>query len=167
MAKKQQKTLQDLFEDGLKDVYFAEKKILQALKKMIKAAKSKEAVSAFKQHLTETEGQVERLEQVFEILEEKPKGKNCPAILGIIEEGEEIMSEYKGSPALDAGLIAAAQAVEHYEITRYGALKAWARELGMKDAAKLLDETLTEEIKTDKLLTNLAEGRANPKAEAA
>jgi ferritin-like metal-binding protein YciE len=167
MAKKEQKTLQDLFEDGLKDVYFAEKKILQALKKMIKAARSREAARAFEQHFTETEGQVERLEQVFEILEEKPKGKTCPAILGIIEEGEEIMSDYKGSPALDAGLIAAAQAVEHYEITRYGALKAWAKELGMKDAARLLDETLTEEIKTDKLLTNLAEGRANPKAEAA
>ena len=167
MAKKQEKTLEDLFEDGLKDVYFAEKKILQALKKMAKAAESEESVKAFENHYAETETQIERLEQVFELLEQKPKGKNCPAILGIIEEGEEIMKEYKGSPALDAGLIAAAQAVEHYEITRYGALKAWAKELGMREAVKLLDETLTEEIKTDKLLTTMAEGQANQRAEAA
>ena len=167
MAKKQEKTLEDLFEDGLKDVYFAEKKILQALKKMAKAAESEQSVKAFQNHYTETETQIERLEQVFELLEQKPKGKNCPAILGIIEEGEEIMKEYKGSPALDAGLIAAAQAVEHYEITRYGALKAWAKELGMKAAVRLLDETLSEEIKTDKLLTTMAEGQANQRAEAA
>jgi ferritin-like metal-binding protein YciE len=167
MAKKQEKTLEDLFEDGLKDVYFAEKKILQALKKMAKAAESEQSVKAFQNHYTETETQIERLEQVFALLEQKPKGKNCPAILGIIEEGEEIMKEYKGSPALDAGLIAAAQAVEHYEITRYGALKAWAKELGMKAAARLLDETLSEEIKTDKLLTTMAEGQANQRAEAA
>ena len=167
MAKKQEKTLEDLFEDGLKDVYFAEKKILQALKKMAKAAESDESVTAFENHYAETEGQIERLEQVFELLEQKPKGKNCPAILGIIEEGDEIMKEYKGSPALDAGLIAAAQAVEHYEITRYGALKAWAKELGMKAAVRLLDETLSEEIKTDKLLTSMAEGQANQRAEAA
>jgi len=167
MAKKQEKTLEDLFEDGLKDVYFAEKKILQGLKKMAKAAESKESVTAFENHYAETETQIERLEQVFELLEQKPKGKTCPAILGILEEGEEIMKEYKGSPALDAGLIAAAQAVEHYEISRYGALKAWARELGMKAAVRLLDQTLSEEIKTDKLLTTMAEGQANQRAEAA
>ena len=167
MAKKEEKTLQDLFEDGLKDVYFAEKKILQALKKMAKAVESEEAVTAFENHHTETENQIERLEQVFELLEQKPKGKKCPAILGILEEGEEIMKEYKGSPALDAGLIAAAQAVEHYEISRYGALKAWAKELGMKAAVRLLDQTLSEEVKTDKLLTTMAEGQANQRAEAA
>ena len=167
MAKKQEKTLQDLFEDGLKDVYFAEKKILQALKKMAKAVESEEAVTAFEKHYTETESQIERLEQVFELLEQKPKGKKCPAILGILEEGEEIMKEYKGSPALDAGLIAAAQAVEHYEMSRYGALKAWAKELGMREVVRLLDQTLSEEIKTDKLLTTMAEGQANQRAEAA
>jgi ferritin-like metal-binding protein YciE len=167
MAKKQEKTLEDLFEDGLKDVYFAEKKILQALKKMAKAAESEESVKAFENHYAETETQIGRLEQVFELLEQKPTGKKCPAILGIIEEGEEIMTDYKGSPALDAGLLAAAQAVEHYEIARYGTLKAWAKELGMKAAVRLLDQTLAEEIKTDKLLTTMAEGQANQRAEAA
>ena len=167
MAKKQEKTLEDLFEDGLKDIYFAEKKILQGLKKMAKAAESAESVTAFENHYAETETQIERLEQVFELLEKKPAGKKCPAILGILEEGDEIAKEYKGSPALDAGLIAAAQAVEHYEMSRYGALKAWAKELGMKEAVRLLDQTLSEEIKTDKLLTTMAEGQANQRAEAA
>jgi ferritin-like metal-binding protein YciE len=167
MAKKEQKQLDELFLDGLKDLYFAEKKILTALPKMAKAAESEALADAFEKHRGETEFQVKRLEQVFELLDEQAKGKNCPAIMGIIEEGQEIMKDYKGSPALDAGLLAAAQSVEHYEIARYGTLKAWAKELGLNDAVNLLDETLSEELKTDKALTSLAESRLNQQAEAA
>ena len=161
------KTLQDLFHDTLKDIYFAEKKILAALPKMARAANSDELRAAFEKHEGETEGQVERLEQVFQILGEAPKGKTCDAIVGIIEEGQEIMKEYKGTPALDAGLLAAAQSVEHYEISRYGTLKTWAGELGMDKAVKLLDATLAEEKKTDAALTELAETLVNQEAEAA
>ncbi len=161
------KTLQDLFHDTLKDIYFAEKKILSALPKMAKAANSDELRAAFDKHEGETEGQVERLEQVFQILGESPKGKTCDAIVGIIEEGQEIMKEYKGTPALDAGLLAAAQTVEHYEISRYGTLKTWAGELGMDKAVNLLDATLAEEKKTDEALTELAETLVNQKAQAA
>ena len=161
------KTLQDLFHDTLKDIYFAEKKILAALPKMARAANSDELRAAFDKHEGETEGQVERLEQVFQILGETPKGKTCDAIMGIIEEGQEIMKEYKGTPALDAGLLAAAQSVEHYEISRYGTLKTWAGELGMDKAVKLLDATLSEEKKTDAALTELAETLVNQEAEAA
>jgi ferritin-like metal-binding protein YciE len=167
MAKKEAKTLDELFLETLKDIYFAEKKILTALPKMQKAAQSDELAEAFEKHIAETEGQVERLEKVFELMEEKAKGKNCPAILGMVEEGQEIMKEFKGSPALDAGLLSAAQAVEHYEISRYGTLKAWARELGMNEAVRLLDETLKEEIKTDQTLTKIAESAINQHAEAA
>ena len=161
------KTLQDLFHDTLKDIYFAEKKILSALPKMAKAANSDELRAAFEKHEGEPEGQVKRLEQVFETLGETPKGKTCDAIVGIIEEGQEIMKEYEGTPALDAGLLAAAQAVEHYEISRYGTLKTWAGELGMDTAVKLLDATLSEEKKTDQALTQLAETLVNQEAEAA
>ena len=125
------KTLQDLFHDTLKDIYFAEKKILTALPKMAKAAQSDDLRAAFEKHERETQKQVERLEQVFDLLGESARGKNCPAIMGIIEEGQEIMKEYKGTPALDAGLLSAAQSVEHYEISRYGTLKTWAGELGL------------------------------------
>ncbi len=142
---KEPKTLDELFHDTLKDIYYAEKKILSTLPKMAKAAHSEDLTAAFEKHLTETEGQVERLEQVFELIDKKPQGKTCDAINGIIDEGKEIISEYKGSPALDAGLLAAARAVEHYEISRYGTLKAWAEELGMSEAVKLLDATLSEE----------------------
>jgi len=165
MAK--EKTLQDLFHDALKDIYFAEKKILTALPKMAKAADSDELRAAFEKHAEETEEQVSRLEQVFEAIEETPRGKTCDAIIGIIEEGQEIMKEYKGTMALDAGLLAAAQAVEHYEISRYGTLKTWAEELGLRDAVKLLDATLAEEKKTDADLTKLAESVVNQRAEAA
>ena len=165
MAK--EKTLQDLFHDTLKDIYFAEKKILTALPKMAKAASSDELRAAFEKHEGETEGQVGRLEQAFEVIGEPPKGKTCDAILGIIEEGQEIMKEYKGTQALDAGLISAAQAVEHYEIARYGTLKAWAEELGLTQAVKLLDATLAEEKNTDASLSKLAESRINQQAEAA
>lgn len=162
-----EKKLDDLFLDTLKDIYYAERKILKALPKMAKAAQSPDLKAAFEKHEDETEGQVERLQKVFEILGKKARGKVCPAIEGIIEEGEEIMDEFKGSPALDAGLVSAAQAVEHYEITRYGTLKRWAEELGMKDAARLLEQTLAEESKTDEALTGIADAVANQKAKKA
>jgi ferritin-like metal-binding protein YciE len=163
---KQPKTLQDLFHDTLKDIYFAEKKILAALPKMAKAAQNEELRAAFEKHEGETEGQVERLEKVFQAIGEKPAGKTCDAIMGIIEEGKEIMDEYKGSPAHDAGLLAAAQAVEHYEISRYGTLRTWAEELGHDNAAKLLAQTLDEEEATDEALTELAEELVNQEAQA-
>ena len=162
-----EKELKDLFLDTLKDIYFAEKKILSALPKMAKAARSAKLKAAFEKHMAETDGQVERLEQVFASIDESPKGKTCDAILGIIEEGKEIMNEYKGMPALDAGLLAAAQAVEHYEISRYGTLKTWANELGYADAVKLLDATLKEEKATDSALSQLAESEVNQHAETA
>jgi len=161
------KTLDDLFHDTLRDIYYAEKKILKALPKMQRAAASKELKAAFMKHEEQTEVHVERLEQVFEVLEKPARGKTCDAIEGIISEGEEIAEEFKGTPALDAGLISAAQAVEHYEMTRYGTLKRWAIELGMKDVAGLFDKTLKEETITDELLTKLAESSANARARAA
>ena len=142
-------------------------KILSALPKMAKAAHSDELRAAFEKHVDETEDQIERLEQVFEEIEARPQGKTCDAILGIIEEGKEIMSEYKGSPALDAGLLAVAQAVEHYEISRYGTLIAWADQLGFRNSVKLLKQTLVEEKKTDEALVTLAENLINIEAEAA
>jgi len=161
------KKLDELFHDTLRDIYFADKKILSTLPKMAKAAQNEELKAAFEKHRDETEGQVGRLEQVFAIIEKKPQGKTCAAIVGITDEGAEIMEEYKGSPALDAGLLAAAQAVEHYEISRYGTLKAWAEELGLEDAADLLQETLDEEEATDKALTKIAKAAINQQAEAA
>jgi ferritin-like metal-binding protein YciE len=164
MPAKAEKNLENLFHDTLKDIYYAEKKILKALPKMAKGAQSEKLSAAFEKHREETEGQIERLEQVFEIIGKRAQGKTCPAIDGIIEEGEEILEEYKDTSALDAGLVAAAQAVEHYEITRYGTLKRWAQLLGMKDAVKLLDQNLQEESKTDESLTKLADAQANDKA---
>jgi ferritin-like metal-binding protein YciE len=161
------KNLEELFHDTLKDIYFAEKKILATLPKMVKSAQNEELKAAFEKHRGETEGHVERLEQVFAIIEKKPQGKTCAAIVGITDEGAEIMQEYKGSPALDAGLLAAAQAVEHYEIARYGTLRTWAAELGLKDAVALLQETLGEEKATDQALTGIAESVVNQEAEAA
>ena len=158
------KGLEDLFLDGLKDIYYAEKQILKALPKMAKGAESEEVTAAFEKHRMETEGQVDRLGQVFELLGVPARGKTCPAIDGILEEGSEILAEYKGAPALDAGLVAAAQAVEHYEIARYGTLKAWATQLGMTDAVALLDATLQEELATDKKLSDLAQAQVNQKA---
>ncbi|MCF8477601.1 MAG: DUF892 family protein [Pseudolabrys sp.] len=164
---KQPKQLDELFHDTLKDIYFAEKKILSTLPKMEKAAQADELKNAFKKHHTETQGHIDRLEKVFAAIDKKPVGKTCAAIVGITDEGAEIMDEYKGSPALDAGLLAAAQAVEHYEISRYGTLKTWAEELGLKDAVRLLDQTLQEEKKTDETLTEIAESVVNQEAEAA
>ncbi|WP_423065039.1 ferritin-like domain-containing protein [Devosia sp. CN2-171] len=159
-----EKTLDDLFLDTLKDIYYAEKQIVKTLPKMAKAATSPQLKAGFEQHLDETEGHIERLEQVFELIGKPARGKTCDAILGIIEEGKSIMEEFKGTVALDAGLISAAQAVEHYEIARYGTLKTWAQQLGMKDAAALLDATLKEEEATDKKLSQVAVSQVNLKA---
>jgi len=161
------KTLQDLFHETLKDIYFAEKKILNSLPKMAKAARSSELRAAFEKHERETEGHVERLERVFAMIDAPARGKTCDAINGIVEEGKEIMTEFKGASALDAGLLSAAQAVEHYEIARYGTLKAWADELGLTDAVDLLDQTLAEEKQTDETLTKLAQTGVNQVAQQA
>lgn len=161
-----EKDLNELFLDTLKGIYYAEKKILKALPKMAKAANSDDLRAAFEQHLDQTETHVERLDEIFELLGKAARGKKCDAIEGIIDEGEEIMEEYAGTPALDAGLLAAAQAVEHYEISRYGTLKAWARKLNMPEAIKLLDQTLTEEKKTDETLSKIAETAVNYRAAA-
>ncbi|MQB22369.1 ferritin-like domain-containing protein [Agrobacterium tumefaciens] len=158
MAEKQ---LDDLFYDTLKDIYFAERQILKALPKMARAASSEKLKAAFEKHKEETQGQIERLQEIFELLGKRAQGKTCEAIQGIIAEGEEIMEDFKGSPALDAGLISSAQAVEHYEMARYGTLKAWAEQLGHKQAVQLLDATLKEETKTDADLSSLATASLN------
>jgi ferritin-like metal-binding protein YciE len=150
----------------LKDVYFAEKKILSTLPRMAKAAHSEELKAAFEKHRGETEGHIERLDRVFASINQKPQGKTCAAIVGITDEGAEIMEEYKGSPALDAGLLAAAQAVEHYEMSRYGTLRTWAEQLGLEEAATLLEETLEEEKATDEALTKIAESVVNQEAQS-
>ena len=158
------KTLNELFLETVKDIYYAEKKILKALPKMAKKATSEELSQAFETHSEETQGQVERLEKIFEILGKPARGKTCPAIDGIVEEGEEIMKEAEDDTVRDAGMLAAAQAVEHYEISRYGTLKAWAEKLGMDDVAQLLGETLEEEKATDEKLTELAHSEINVEA---
>ena len=159
-------TFSELFEETLKDIYYAEKAILKALPKMAKKASSKKLQAAFTKHQKETEGQVDRLEQVFELLGKRAAGKKCPAIEGIIEEAEEVMKEAKDDTIRDAAMLAAAQAVEHYEISRYGTLVAWAEKMGMSDAAELLNATLDEEKATDGKLTELAESEINVEAEA-
>jgi len=161
------KTLNDLFYDMLKDIYYAERKIVKALPKMARGAQAEEVKAAFKKHQDETQGHIERLQEVFELVGKRAVGKTCPAIDGILEEGEEMLDEFKGMAALDAALVAAAQAVEHYEIARYGTLKRWAETLGMADAAKLLDQTLQEEGATDEALSALADSGANERALAA
>jgi ferritin-like metal-binding protein YciE len=166
MAKKE-KMLEDLFHETLKDIYYAEKKILTALPKMAKAAQSEDLQAAFEKHEAETTDQVERLEQIFELMKHPARGKTCDAINGMIDESQQVMKEFKGSAALDAGLIASAQAVEHYEISRYGTLKAWAENLGLQQAVSLLDETLEEEKKTDEALTELAKAAVNQEAQQA
>ena len=158
------KKLDDLFLHLLKDMYHAEKQILRALPKMAKNTESPELRQAFETHREETQAQVERLEQVFELVGKRARGEPCEAIQGLIEEGKEVMEEAEDPDVMDAGLIAAAQAIEHYEIARYGTLKAWADQLGMKDASRLLQETLDEEKKTDKLLSELAVSHLNQQA---
>ena len=162
---KEPKKLNDLFHDTLKDIYYAEKKILASLPKMAKAAQNPKLKAAFEKHHGETEQQISRLEQVFASIDEKPQAKKCAAIEGILDEGKGIMDEYKGAPALDAGLISSAQAVEHYEICRYGTLATWADELGNSAGAKLLKATLAEEEKTDEALSTLAKTAVNQAAE--
>jgi len=157
--------LDELFVETLKDIYYAEKKLATALPKMAKAAQSEELAAAFEKHAEETDIQIERLEEIFAMCDETPKGKTCDAINGLLDEGKEVMSDFKNSPAHDAGLLASAQAVEHYEISRYGTLSAWAEKLGMADAVKLLEETLAEEKKTDQDLTKLAVAIVNDMAE--
>lgn len=157
-------TLETLFHDGLRDILYAERKILKTLPKMARAAQSEDLKAGFQKHHDETETHVERLQQVFEMLGKRAQAKTCPAIDGIMEEGEEVMDSFKGSPAIDAGLIAAAQAVEHYEIARYGTLARWAETLGMADAVSLLTETLEEEAATDETLNDLAISALNAAA---
>ena len=159
-----EKMLGDLFYDTMKDIYFAERQILKALPKLAKAANSQQLKEALLTHRDETETHVERLEKVFEILGKRAQAKTCEAIKGILEEGDVVMEDYKGSEALDAGLLAAGQAVEHYEMSRYGTLKTWAKQLGLKEAIPLLDQTLQEEKKTDALLSKLAQAEVNAKA---
>lgn len=160
-----QRTLNDLFLDGLKDIFHAEKQILRALPKMARAVNNDELRQSLENHREETQGQVERLERIFELLEKRASGKPCQAMQGLVEEGQEILEEYKDSPALDAGVIAANQGIEHYEIARYGTLRTWAQQLGMGEAVQLLEQTLEEEKKTDQLLTEMAESMANQEAE--
>ena len=160
----QEKTRDDLFLDTLKDIYFAEKQIVKALPRMAKAAQSPQLRAGLEKHLEETEGQIDRLEQIFEIIGAPARGKTCEAIMGILDEGKEIMTDFKGTVALDAGLVSAAQAVEHYEIARYGTLKAWAKQLGRADVVKLLEATEQEEINADKTLSQVAVFEVNRKA---
>jgi ferritin-like metal-binding protein YciE len=158
-------TLNELFEETLKDVYFAEKAILKALPKMAKKTKAPELRQAFEEHTEQTRGQVERLDQIFKLLGKRSSGKECPALKGLVEETEELMSEAESPDVLNAGLIGCAQAVEHYEIARYGTLRAWAEQLDMPEAVDLLEATLEEEKMTDEKLSQLALGGINREAE--
>jgi ferritin-like metal-binding protein YciE len=164
---KKAKELKDLFHDSLKDIYFAEKKILATLPKLAKAAERQEVKAAFEKHRAETEGQVKRLDKVFKIIGEEPHGKTCPAINGLAEEGAEIIEEYKDSPVLDVGLIGAARSVEHYEMSRYIGLRDWAEQMGHADAVELLQATLDEEEATDEALAQLAAAIGGEPAQAA
>ena len=154
-------TLHDAFIDELRDSYDGEKQLTKALAKLAKAATSPQLREAFEAHLEETQGQIERLEQVFELLEEKARGKHCDGIAGIVEEGKSIMEEEFDETTMDACLIAAAQRAEHYEMAAYGTLVAWAKAMGHTEAAKLLQQTLDEEKAADKKLSGLAEGGIN------
>ena len=157
-------TLQKLYTDELRDLYNAENQLLKALPKMAKAASSEELKEAFEKHLEQTKGHVERLEQVFEELGEKPKGKTCRAMKGLIEEGSEILEEDGEESVLDAGIIVAAQKVEHYEIAGYGSVRTLAHLLGKDKSAELLQTTLDEESETNEILNKLAESVVNPEA---
>jgi ferritin-like metal-binding protein YciE len=159
-----EKTLSDLFLAHMKDIYYAEKKIFRTLPKMVKAAQGPELKTALTTHREETQGHIERLEQVFEMIGKRPQTKPCEAINGIVAEGEETIEEFGESRAIDTGLVAAGQAVEHYEMARYGALAAWARQLGMPQAAALFDQTLQEEMKAEKLLTQIGASKADKTA---
>jgi ferritin-like metal-binding protein YciE len=160
------KTMEDLFVETLKDIYYAEKHILKALPGMVKKADSKKLKEALETHRKETEGQVDRLDQVFKLFDVAPRGKKCEAIEGIIAEAKEHMEDIEDPKVLDAGMIGSAQAVEHYEITRYGTLIAWAKQLGREDAIELLEANLDEEKHADRLLTDIAESAVNQRAAA-
>lgn len=164
MAEKM-KTLDDMYMDLLKDLYSAEKQLVKALPKMAKSAQASDLQRAFQEHLKQTEGQVERIERIFKDLEGSPRGKKCVAMEGLIEEGSEVMKEDAEPAAMDAGLIAAAQKVEHYEIAAYGTARAWAHQLGYHDAAKLLEQTLEEESMANEKLTRIAESHVNVEAQ--
>ena len=157
-------TMKDLFLHSLQDIYYAEHQIEKALPDMIKKASDAELKKGFQIHLRQTKGQIKRLDQAFKKLREKPKGTKCPAIAGIINEANEIASDVSDKVVLNAALIAAAKAVEHYEITRYGTLAAWAKQLGRPDCARILHGILDEEKRTDEKLTQLAESKVNRKA---
>jgi len=160
-------SLKELYVEELKDTYDAEKQIVKALPKMVKAASTPELQKAFEAHLEQTKGHVQRLEQIFQGLGEEPKAKKCDGMRGILEEGEEVVSEGSEGPVRDAGLIAGAQRVEHYEMAVYGSLKTWAEQLNDEQAAQLLEETLNEEKKADQKLTQIAESSVNTNAAAA
>lgn len=160
-------SLKELYVEELKDTYDAEKQIVKALPKMVKAASTPELQKAFEAHLEQTKGHVQRLEQIFQGLGEEPKAKKCDGMRGILEEGEEVVSEGSEGPVRDAGLIAGAQRVEHYEMAVYGSLKTWAEQLNDDQAAQLLEETLNEEKKADQKLTQIAESSVNTEAAAA
>jgi ferritin-like metal-binding protein YciE len=158
-------TLEDLFQDLLKDLYSAEKQLVKALPKMVKAAQASDLQKAFQNHLAQTEGHVERIDKIFSDLEGSPRGKKCVGMEGLIEEGSEIMQEDAEPDVMDAGLIAAAQKVEHYEIAGYGTARTWAQQLGYDRAARLLQETLDEEGEANKKLTEIAESHVNMQAQ--
>lgn len=160
------KTMDQLFHALLQDVYYAEKELTKALPKMAKEASDDQLKKAFTDHLEETKGHVERLEKAFEMIDKPAKGKKCDAIVGIIAEGKEVIDEVDDEETLDAGLVAAGQAAEHYEIARYGTLCAWAKLIGKPQIARLLHETLEEEKKADALLTKIAESSVNKQAVA-
>jgi len=157
-------TLENLYISELRDLYSAENQLLKALPKMAKGASSPELKDAFEKHLQQTKGHVERLEQLFEQLDESPKGKTCQAMKGLIEEGSEILKEEGEESVLDAGMIVAAQKVEHYEIASYGSVRTFANVLGQDEAARLLQATLDEESETNEILSGLAETVVNPEA---
>jgi len=159
-------SLRDLYIDQLKDLYSAENQLIKALPKMAKAASDEQLRSAFQTHLEETRGHAERLQQIFEKLGARPTGKKCKAMEGLVAEGKEMMEEDAEDEVMDAGLIAAAQRIEHYEIAGYGTVRAYAELLGDREAARLLQQTLDEEGKTDKMLTQIAEDTINVQAQA-
>jgi ferritin-like metal-binding protein YciE len=158
------KNMDDLFVHTLRDIYYAEKQIVKSLPEMIDKANDPQLKQGFQTHLRESENHVKRLDQVFQLLGKQAQGVDCPAIDGIIEEAEDVAGEVQDKTVLDAALIAAAQAVEHYEMTRYGTLIAWAKQMGRNDAATLLNQTLEEEKATDKKLTQIAEANINRRA---
>ena len=154
-----------MFTEQLQDIYYVEKQLLRGLSRMVKKAQSDELRMAFEEHREETQTQMERLEEVFEMLDQNAKGRKCEAMDGLLEEAKELMEDFEGDPALDAALVAAAQKVEHYEIATYGSLCAWAEQLGLEEAIPLLEETLQEEKQTDQNLTELAVSMLNQEAE--